>query len=197
MRSQRAKAFVADLEARRTAGQSMHEQLQQAHKQSKTAGSAAQKQDERERLITQFVAQDAAMPPDLFKLALYFLALFIYMCRLPFSIVSNFHFMRFLWVLRPNFAKQLVPRSLRDLLANDLLDEAYEEAQEVASKALAEVPGRLTLGMDGHKEAKHRHVETITKAKLGISTFAAAEYMKTTRTTGKNLSSVALKYLTP
>ena len=47
------------------------------------------------------------------------------------------------------------------------------------------------------KEGKHRHVETITQAKLGCSTYAGSEYMRTTRTTGKNLTAVALKYLTP
>eukprot|EP00966_Prymnesium_polylepis_P296599 6852144-Prymnesium_polylepis.1 len=99
--------------------------------------------------------------------------------------------------LRPNFAKQITPNTLRHHLATDLLDEAYEETKEITNEALAEYPGRPTLGMDGHKEGTHRHVETITKAKLGISTFAAAEYMRTTATTGKNLAAVAMKYLTP
>ena len=175
----------------------MHEQLHTIRKSARPAGGALQKDDERTQLITQFVARDAPMPPELFKSILYFLGIFIYMCRLPFSIVMNLHFMRFLWALRPNFAKQIVPATLMEALAGDILDEAHEEAQEIAAIALSEVPGRPTLGMDGHKEGKHRHVETITKAKLGISTFAAAVYMKTTRTSGKNLAAVALKYLTP
>ena len=50
--------------------------------------------------------------------------------------------------------------------------------------------------MNGHKDGKHRHVETITRPKVGISTFSGAEYMRTTRTSGQNLSVVALKYLT-
>eukprot|EP00966_Prymnesium_polylepis_P336783 7391746-Prymnesium_polylepis.1 len=105
--------------------------------------------------------------------------------------------MRFLWVIRPAFAKMITPRTFMSDLANDLLDEAYEETKQISTAALNAVPGRPTLGMDGHKEGKHRHVETITQAKLGISTFAGAEYMGTTRTSGKNLATVAFKYLNP
>ena len=155
------------------------------------------KLDERVQLITRYVARDAPMPTELFKLVLYYLSIAIFMLRLPFSTVTSVYFMRFLWALRANFAKQLVPRTLMDMLANDLLDEAYEETQEITAKALADVPGRPTLGMDGHKEAKHRHVETVTRAKLGVSSFAGAEYMRTVQTTGKALSRVALKHLTP
>ena len=137
------------------------------------------------------------MPTELFKLILYYLSILIFMCRLPFSIVTSVHFMRFLYALRPNFAKKMTGRNLEYLLANDLLDEAYEESKEITAEALAEYSGRPTMGMDGHKEGKHRHVETITQATLGCSTYAGSEYMRTTRTTGKNLAAVALKYLTP
>eukprot|EP00966_Prymnesium_polylepis_P196797 4560395-Prymnesium_polylepis.1 len=82
--------------------------------------------------------------------------------------------MRFLWVLRPTFAKMITPSTLVNDLATDLLDEAYEETKQITASALNQVPGRPTLGMDGHKEGKHRHVETITVAKLGMSTFAGA-----------------------
>lgn len=196
MRSQKAKDFVRALDSQKRAGEDMHTQLQAMAKSSK-AGDVHDKLDERSQLITQYVARDAPMPSELFKLVLYYLSIAVFMLRLPFSTVTSVYFMRFLWALRPNFAKQIVPRTLMDMLANDLLDEAYEETQEITAKALAAVPGRPTLGMDGHKEAKHRHVETITRAKLGVSSFAGAEYMRTVQTTGKALSRVALKYLTP
>ena len=84
-----------------------------------------------------------------------------------------------------------------DRLGCERKDYAYQETKEISAEALAAVPGRPTLGMDGHNEGTHRHVETITMVQLGISTFAGAEYMRTTRTSGKNLCTVALKYLTP
>ena len=86
-----------------------------------------------------------------------------------FSIVVNFHFVRFLWALRPSFAKRLTPRTLQETIATDLLDEVYEETKDITAEALSNVPGRLTLGMDGHKEGKHRHVETVTQGRsLGL-----------------------------
>ena len=194
MRSQVAKRVTQEFDAKRKAGDSMAEALH-ASKAAKS-GSASQKDGARDDTISKYIAVDAAMPDDLYKVVLYSLSVFIFMCRLPFSVAANFHFFRFLWALRPAFAKRITPRYLADLISTDLLDEVYEETKDITAAALADVPGRPTLGMDGHKEGKHRHVETITRAKLGISTFAGAEYMRTTRTSGKNLSEVALKYLT-
>ena len=125
----------------------MHEQLHAARKAA-NPGGASTKRDDRLQSIDKFVATDAAVPEELFKLMLYYLSIFIFMCRVPFSIVTNVHFMRFLWILRPNFAKKIVPRTLRLYIANDLLDEAYEESTEIAAATLASVPGRLTLGME-------------------------------------------------
>ena len=90
----------------------MHGALHAVRKSAKTE-SMCDKQDERIETMRKFVAVDASMPSELFNLALYYLAIFIYMCRLPFSIVTNFHFVNFMWTLRPNFAKQLAPRTLR------------------------------------------------------------------------------------
>lgn len=127
--------------------------------------------------VAKYVATDAAMPDEWFKLCCYYLAIFFYMCRISFHVVTNPHFLRFLWSVRPNFGKKIIytPRTFEGLLANDYLDEAYQEAQEIARGALRDYPGRLTLGMDGHRDGKSRQVETITIAKLGISTFAHAE----------------------
>ena len=197
MRSAKAKEFVRALDSSKRAGDTMQEQLHGVRKASKSGGGAQEKHNDREQLMTKYIAIDAAMPTELFKLILYYLSILIFMCRLPFSIVTSVHFMRFLYALRPNFAKKMTGRNLEYLLANDLLDEAYEESKEITAEALAEYSGRPTMGMDGHKEGKHRHVETITQAKLGCSTYAGSEYMRTTRTTGKNLAAVALKYLTP
>ena len=195
-RSKTAKRVAAEIDAKRKAGDSMAALLQTTRKAAK-AGTAEAKDNDRTDTITKYVAADAALPDELYSVVLYCLAVFIFMCRLPFSIVVNFHFVRFLWSLRPAFAKRITPRTLQEKIATDLLDEIYEETKEITAEALSNVPGRPTLGMDGHKEGTHRHVETITTAKLGISTFAGGEYMRTTRTSGQNLSVVALKYLTP
>jgi hypothetical protein len=195
MRSDIAKKVVADLDSKRKAGDTMHEQLQTSRKASKVR-SASSKEDAREGTISKYIAVDAAMPTELLSVVLYYLVVFVFMARLPFPVVSSYHFVNFLWSIRPAFAKHINPRYLMVLIATDLLDEVYEETISITADALNAVPGRPTLGMDGHKEGKHRHVETVTRAKLGISTFAGAEYMRTTRTSGQNLSVVALKFLT-
>lgn len=192
MRSQKAKIYVREHDQKRKASEAMEEQLREA---SAKCSKASHKEDKRQEAITKYVACDAAMPDELFKLCMYYLAIFVYMARLSFHAVTSVHFLRFLWCLRPNFAKMVSGRRLEYLLANDLLDEAYEETQEIAAKALAQVPGRLTLGIDGHRESKSRHVETITRAKLRISSFVTAEYMLTKRATGTNLATVAFKHL--
>lgn len=70
----------------------------------------------------------------------------------------------------------------------------YEEAKVVTSEKLADLPGRVTIGIDGHKMGK-RQVETMTKAKLGVSTFLHSEILSTKRATGKHLAELLLKYL--
>ena len=199
MRSAHAKEFVAELDKKNKIGEQMHESLSSTRKEQKISGAAAggaeARHNDRERKITDFVARDAAMPAELSSMIMYLIGVFIYMCRLPFSFVSNVHFTRFLWAIRPNFAKLYTPRTLSEKIAQDILDEVYEEAKEIRLTALAKVPGRPTLGMDGHKEGKHRHVETVTTAKLGISTFAGMEYTRTTSSTGKALADIARRYM--
>ena len=57
-------------------------------------------------------------------------------------------------------------------------------------QSLAKVPGKETIGIDGHKDGKKRHVETITRMKCGISAFEDARHMGTERTTGENLAKI-------
>eukprot|EP00966_Prymnesium_polylepis_P123405 2853243-Prymnesium_polylepis.2 len=80
------------------------------------------------------------MPDELYRVVLYLLAVLVFMCRLQFSIVTNFHFVRFLWGLRPAFAKRITPSSLRMAISTDLLDEVYEETKEITTEALNDVP---------------------------------------------------------
>ena len=57
-------------------------------------------------------------------------------------------------------------------------------------QSLAKVPGKETIGIDGHKDGKRRHVETVTRMKLGISAFEDAHHMGIERSTGENLAKV-------
>eukprot|EP00966_Prymnesium_polylepis_P255820 5910101-Prymnesium_polylepis.1 len=63
----------------------MHDQLQIARKAARPSGAAEEKREERQNLISKYVAQDSAVPTELYTLIVYFLSIFIFMCRLPFS----------------------------------------------------------------------------------------------------------------
>ena len=64
-------------------------------------------------------------------------------------------------------------------------------------QSLAKVPGKETIGIDGHKDGKKRHVETITRMKCGISAFEDARHMGTERTTGENLAKIVQPLISP
>lgn len=83
---------------------------------------------------------------------------------------------------------------LRTVVGGSLLDEVYEEAKLITQDKLEELPGRLTLGVDGHKLG-NRHVETITRCKLGISTFHSAQMLGRDRSTGRKLGEMVLAVL--
>ena len=83
----------------------------------------------------------------------------------------------------------------RRIMATTMLDEVYEETKEITEQALDAVPGKKTLGIDGHKMGK-RHVETLTQGKLGISSFLHSEHMGISRATGENLSKLVKQFLT-
>ena len=117
------------------------------------------------------------------------------MCHLAFSFATNPYFREFLKVVRPNFEKQLGGSGFRKKIAGPLLDEVHAEAKEIAKETLDRAMGKITLGIDGHKDGKGRSLETVTEAKLGCSTFAGAEYMKTERATGERLAKTVTWYL--
>ena len=70
MRSAKAKAFVANYESTKRAGDTMLEQLHSTRKASKLGSGAQEKHDARTQLMTKYVAVDAAMPSDLYELVL-------------------------------------------------------------------------------------------------------------------------------
>jgi len=145
--------------------------------------------------IEKYVSRDPPLPAQQFDLCLYLLTVCVLMCHLPFSFVNNYYFRQFLRGLRPGFEKLLGGRHIKDKMAGPLLDEVHEEALQIAEEALTSQPGLTTLGIDGHKDGRGRSLQTITKAKLGVSTFAGCEYMLTDRATGERLARIVKSYI--
>lgn len=191
-----AKDFVAKQQLQTTVPKEVkaqEDELQAKRQAMKTQGDAHARDQKRQTQINEYMTMDAPLPKPQYELGLFLLSVALLMCYLPFAIVNNFYFRRFLAAIRPKFEAQLGGDWLRRKMAGPLLDEVYEEAVEVAQEALDRRPGLLTLGIDGHKDGRSRTLETITLAKLGISTFLDCEYMRTTRATAKNLAALVKK----
>ena len=169
--------------------------LQAKAKAAKTGGDAHAKEDKRQQLMTEFARRETPLPDEQLQLALYQLTVMVIMCHLAFSFTTSFYFRQFLKVIRPNFEKKLGGEKFRERVAGPLLDEVYEEAVEIAEEKLSRATGKITLGIDGHKDGNGRSLETITRAKLGVSVFGGCEYMKTERATGDRLAKTVQSYI--
>ena len=169
--------------------------LEAKRKTAKTDGDAHAKEDARQLQITEWAKRETPLPTEQFDMGLYYLTVMVLMCHLAFSFATNFYFRQFLKVIRPNFEKQLGGSRFRQKLSGPLLDEVHEEAVAIAEETLSRTTGKVTLGIDGHKDGNGRSLETITKAKLGVSVFAGCEYMLTERATGTRLAKTVSSYV--
>lgn len=113
MRTKAAKAF-ASAEHDRVMQKAMaggsatiEEELQKRSKAAKIDRSANAREDERQQILDKYIAIDAAMPQELFDTAMHYLTVFFIMCRVPFSVVTNKYFLKFLESIRPAFSKQM------------------------------------------------------------------------------------------
>mmetsp|Transcript_46387 Transcript_46387/g.115046 ORF Transcript_46387/g.115046 Transcript_46387/m.115046 type:complete len:284 (-) Transcript_46387:38-889(-) len=124
MRSAFAKEFIAKLERKRQAEQPKEEELQMMRKALKVDGSVQTKEHERQRYIERYVNKDAPMTKDLFDICKYYMAVFFFMCRIPFLVVSSKYFLKFLWAVRPAFVK-LLPHDVS--CSSIFLDHIYHK----------------------------------------------------------------------
>ena len=108
MRSQISKDYVAKLDtSKRAAAENATSELAEMRKAAKVDGSARAKQEERDNLISKYVAVDAAMPKELFDTCFYLMTVFFLLCRVSWGVVGSTYFLRFLWALRPSFVKMM------------------------------------------------------------------------------------------
>lgn len=224
MRSTYAKEFVAKLELKRSCREPDEELQELMEQRQKISQSGAQAQEiARQETLDTYVVKEAAIPKDLFNvrvLALHGRVLLsvphsISRCdkqilpkvsREPATYVREdaalgchcklSHAAGALYgsYLQLMCLCMLLCVQLRGLLSGNLLDEVYAEAQAFTQMKLDEMPGRCTLGIDGHKMGK-RQVETLTRAKLGISTFLSVQMLGSRRATGQHLFQVCKKFL--
>lgn len=163
--------------------------LNEKRNELQSCGRVVAREQMRQTRVDAWAERDQPITSDQRDMAIHYLSAMVIMCRLAFSFVMNPFFRMFLRTIRPSFEKTLHSKMNRKM-AGTQLDELYEESQELVEEKLATRPGLITLGIDGHKDGRSRTLETITKAKLGISTFHGCHYMLTERATGARLASL-------
>jgi hypothetical protein len=90
--------------------------------------------------INKHITVDKDMPAALLTIALKAMAVFFFVCRVPFSVVDNFFFRQFLRCIRPSFEKQLGAR-YQDTLRTKALKEVYDDTKDIVEDALNVRPG--------------------------------------------------------
>jgi hypothetical protein len=106
------------------------------------------------------------------------------MNRISFLVVETWSFVMFIQSIKPSFVKSLPNRWS---LAGRHMDNVYQEVQGLLTDKRTSIPGKLTLGVDGHRDGTSRLVETVCEMKLGMCLYLTAMRLLTSRATAKNL----------
>lgn len=83
-----------------------------------------------------------------------------------------------------------MPSQCRKVLANGVLNDLYAETVDVTAERLDQVPGKITIGIDGHVDGRGRSVHTVSLCKQGIAAFSRCTYLGSHRHTGTVLAQV-------
>ncbi|KAK3253561.1 hypothetical protein CYMTET_37194 [Cymbomonas tetramitiformis] len=105
----------------------------------------------------------------------FYLACFFFICRIPFNCVENPFFKRFISAVRPAYTKFLPSRRV---LSSTCLDDVYEETLDTTEALLNRVPGKETLGLDGHTNVRGRGTVNFIRMKQTISTYVKTIFCK-------------------
>ena len=165
---------------------------EEVKKQTVTEGEAMAREGGRQQQLEELKGIDRGLTKPQVKIAIFYLSLLFFMYNIPFSVISSWAFVTFVKAIKPSFVQHLPGR---DVLSNRLLDETHAEVMQMTQEKLDSKPGKLTLGMDGHKDGNGRAVITFTRAKIGICAFVASVFMKVQRATGKKMASLAMEKL--
>ena len=189
-----SRQFVlqAQAQARKQSMNTPEQQVEVVSKSARVAGQAEHREQNRQGSILAWAQSEAPMPAAQAATITWYLAVFFFMCAIPFNVVDNYWFRLFVKSLRPSYWKVM---PTRNCLATTHLEHIYTDALEVTEAALEKHRGKRTLTLDGHKDGKSRKILTVCICKLFISTFCSCVYMSTRRSTGEHLASIAADYL--
>ena len=105
---------------------------------------------------------------------MYAVAVFFFVCRIPFSVVQHWAFVSMITALSPAFSEYLRKRKC---LSSTWLDKLYGDTTEKVTQRLNAAPGKNTVVIDGFKDHRGRHVMNISTVKVGISQYRQTSFI--------------------
>jgi hypothetical protein len=81
----------------------------------------------------------------------YALAVFFFVCHIPFAVVEHWAFVALVTALAPAYAPHMFKRNS---LSRTWLDRLYEETEEKTNSMFERLPGKATLIIDGFKDVR-------------------------------------------
>lgn len=81
----------------------------------------------------------------------YALAVFFFVCHMPFAVVEHLAFVALVTALAPAYAPHMFKRNS---LSRTWLDRLYEETEEKTNSMFDRLPGKATLIIDGFKDVR-------------------------------------------
>ncbi|KAK3267622.1 hypothetical protein CYMTET_23836 [Cymbomonas tetramitiformis] len=111
-----------------------------------------------------------------------YLAMFFFACKLPFVLVQNYFFVKWVTAISPAYAKLLPTRKV---LSTTLLQDVYEEIVISTNAKLDAAPGKRTFALDGMTDIRRRGTVNCTESKMGIATYHSTKYVGAKQHTGK------------
>ena len=149
-----------------------------AAKELKTpAGQAA---DERDQSLSDRVVQRLSTAQC--QAIMYAVAVFFFVCRIPFATIEHWAFVAMIRALSPAFVEYLRKRTA---LSTNWLDCLYKDTTEKTEDRLAKAPGKITIVIDGFKDRRGRHVMNISTVKVGIPVYRHTAWFGTRSHSGE------------
>lgn len=173
---------------RRTSDAASSGALQQAEQEVEAERNpAAAKEQERQACLTGRLGFVDRMTAPEANCLMFYLSCFFFACRIPFSVIDNYFFRRFIGAVRPSFSSHLLHRSA---LQTSQLEKVYEETVENTEALLDSTPGKRTLGLDGKTDIRGRATINLGNMKQGVVAYIGTHYLGKKKHSGETHAGV-------
>ena len=162
--SAKAKEYLETLRkkkvVREEAEQELEQDMKKAARHTVAGQPAAERETARQQTLEELHGFDRPLTLKQQAVAIFYLCLCFFVNRIPFVVINSWTFEMFVKSIKPSFVKFLPSRRQ---LAGPRRREILLEIQQRTGEQLSATVGKLTLGMDGHRDGRSRVVETFTR----------------------------------